>query len=340
MYKIYKPANSKNWYCEINISGQRIRKSLETKEKTLAEAAAKALHDQVYRQLKTGRTIYTWAHAVVAYKKAEPYQLSVLSPYFADGQMHLTAITQSFIKNTLDDLQVRRGLKDSSRNRYAQMIRAILMHAHKKIEDDNGTPMLERVPYIEILPEDTARDRWLTPREACLLITELPQHLADMASFTLYTGLRAENVLGLRWEWIDLVRRVAVIPADVTKAKKPIPVYLTAEAHAVLLLRAEDGQSTASGYVFTYHGNRITRTHNHAWNKALQRAGLDDVRWHDLRRTWASWHAQQGTTLEQLMRLGGWASIEILRKHYAHLAPEQLREIAENISSNKKEVKP
>jgi hypothetical protein len=35
--------------------------------------------------------------------------------------------------------------------------------------------------------------------------------------------------------------------------------------------------------------------------------------------------------MDELMRLGGWVSPELVRERYAHLAPEQLREIAENI---------
>jgi hypothetical protein len=37
--------------------------------------------------------------------------------------------------------------------------------------------------------------------------------------------------------------------------------------------------------------------------------------------------SQAGTTIDELMKIGGWASPEIVRDRYAHLAPEQLREI-------------
>lgn len=37
-----------------------------------------------------------------------------------------------------------------------------------------------------------------------------------------------------------------------------------------------------------------------------------DFRWHDLRHTWASWHVQNGTSLQELMELGGWASFEMV----------------------------
>ena len=67
-----------------------------------------------------------------------------------------------------------------------------------------------------------------------------------------------------------------------------------------------------------------------AWYKALQRAGIEDFRWHDLRHTWASWHIQSGTPLFALQELGGWESSEMVRR-YAHLAADHLAPYAEGI---------
>lgn len=55
---------------------------------------------------------------------------------------------------------------------------------------------------MEILPENNARDRWLTYNEARDLICCLPVHLAEMVTFALYTGLREANISGLRWSWV------------------------------------------------------------------------------------------------------------------------------------------
>jgi integrase len=56
-----------------------------------------------------------------------------------------------------------------------------------------------------------------------------------------------------------------------------------------------------------------------AWDKAKQRASIEDFRFHDLRHTWASWHVQSGTSLPELMGLGGWKSYEMVLRE-AHLA--------------------
>ena len=64
--------------------------------------------------------------------------------------------------------------------------------------------------------------------------------------------------------------------------------------------------------------------------KALERAGISDVRWHDLRHTWASWHVQNGTPLHELQQLGGWSTYGMVLR-YAHPSSEHLRTAAERI---------
>ena len=71
-----------------------------------------------------------------------------------------------------------------------------------------------------------------------------------------------------------------------------------------------------------------------AWYAALERAGIEDFRWHDLRHTWASWHVQNGTPLFALQELGGWESPEMVRR-YAHLAADHLAPYAERLCAGR-----
>ncbi|QKM48927.1 Tyrosine recombinase XerC [Burkholderia glumae] len=168
------------------------------------------------------------------------------------------------------------------------------------------------------------RIRWLTPAQAERLLAELPEHLADMARFSLETGPRRSNVTGLQWSQVDIVRRVAWIHPDQAKAKKAITVPLSETAIAVLLRqRAKKRAPEFVDSVFVYHGRPVYQTVTEAWRKALKRAGISDFRWHGLRHTWASWHVQRGTPLQVLKELGGWETLEMVQR-YAHLSAAHL----------------
>lgn len=186
---------------------------------------------------------------------------------------------------------------------------------------------LDKVPKITMFREPPKRVRWLKPDDADWLVGKLPEHLAEMARFTLATGLRESNVTGLAWGQVDMSRRCAWIHADQAKARKAITVPLNEEAMAVL----ERQMGKHPTRVFTHQGKGISKANTKAWRKALDRAGIQDFRWHDLRRTWASWHVQAGTPLPVLQELGGWQSYEMVLR-YAHLAPGHLAEYAERVS--------
>ena len=161
-----------------------------------------------------------------------------------------------------------------------------------------------------------------------LLLAELPEHLADMAAFSLATGLRASNVTGLQWSQLDLARRLAWIHPDQAKARRAIPVPLNAEAAA--LVNKQVGKHPT--HVFSFRGRPIIQVNTKAWYAGLERAGITDFRWHDLRHTWASWHVQNGTPLFALQELGGWESAEMVRR-YAHLAADHLAPYADRLRS-------
>ena len=66
------------------------------------------------------------------------------------------------------------------------------------------------------------------------------------------------------------------------------------------------------------------------WEAVTSALGIESFRFHDLRHTWASWHVMSGTSLQELMELGGWKSYEMVLR-YAHLAPEHLSTAAQRI---------
>ena len=140
--------------------------------------------------------------------------------------------------------------------------------------------------------------------------------------------MRQANVLRLQWPEIDLARRTAWVHADQAKGGEAIGVPLNDEAMAVL--QEEKGKHPER--VFTFKGRPLGQVNTRSWRNALQRAGIKNFRWHDLRHVWATWHVMAGTTIAELQELGAWKS-ELMVKRYAHFAPEQLRSAATRLGT-------
>lgn len=185
---------------------------------------------------------------------------------------------------------------------------------------------VDRSPKICMRKESVRRVRWLQRHEAQKILNELPEHLADMMIFTLATGLRQANVKALQWKDVDLQNLHAWVSSDNSKSGKAIAVPLNKNALQVLNKR----QKIHPTHVFTYRGNPIREVNTRAWRNALRRANIEDFRWHDLRHTWASWHIQNGTSLQELQMLGGWSSIKMVLR-YAHLSSQQLQQAASRV---------
>lgn len=315
------------WWASFTApNGRRIRRSTGTSDQEQAREYHDRLKVEQWRVHWLGeKPRRTWQEAVVRWlnerdDKADHQKdvgkLRWLDQYL--GRLYLDQVS----RDVIDEIA---GIKKaaasaSTANRYLALIRAILRAARDDWE------WIERAPRVRLFREPKKRVRWLTEQEVAILLRELPEHLADMAAFTLATGLRQRNVSYLRWDQLSLDRRIAWIYADQSKSRKAFAVPLNADALAIL--RSCLGRHDT--YVFTYQGSPVDRTSTKAWHNALRRAGIQDFRWHDLRHTWASWHVQNGTSLQELMELGGWSNYDMVLR-YAHLAGEHLHSAAGNV---------
>lgn len=316
------------WWVDISApNGQRIRHTTGTTDKALATEYHDQLKAKLWRLAKLGeKPRRTWNEAVTRWLKEKAHKATLdtdkmhlrwLHAYL-DGR-YLDTITRAYVDHIADE-RLAAGVSNATVNRTLEVLRAVLNRAAGDWE------WVERVPKIRMLSEPKRRIRYLRPAEARTLLAELPPHLADMAAFTLATGLRRSNVTGLTWEQVDLAREVAWIHPDQAKARKAIPVPLNADA--LNCIKRQLGRH--SEFVFTYLGKPVRQVNTKAWRAALRRAGIDDFRWHDLRHTWASWHVQNGTPVAVLQELGSWESPEMVRR-YAHLSADHLAPFARNV---------
>jgi integrase len=306
------------WICYTTPSGQRIRCSARTEDKKAAQELHDKLKAESWRIEQLGeKPKRSWDEAALKWLQETSHKKTHLKDvaHIAWLQQHfsgklLTQLTKDLISEVAEIK--RKEASPTTANRILALIRAILRRAATEWE------WMDRIPFIRLYPEPKGRVRWLKPEQVQTLLNELPEHLADLVVFSLATGLRQANVLGLEWSQVDMPRNVAWIYGDQAKAGRDIHITLNATAMQVL----EKQMGKHPKYVFTYKGKPIGQVCTKAWYKALKRAGIDNFRWHDLRHTWASWLAQGGVPLNVLQEMGAWQSTEMVRR-YAHLAPEK-----------------
>ena len=328
---LYKRKDSAYWWIKLPaIKGEL--KPFYCSTGTANKRQAQKLHDKLkterWEQEQLGvKPRRTWDEAAARFlvetthKRTQAWDKSMLK-WFQPllGGKGLEEINRAF----LDEIRLERskGVAPVTVNRYMALVRAILRKACFDWE------WIDRVPKVGMLRDKGGRIRSLTQEEFARLLDELPEHLRDMAVFSVATGLRQGNVTRLQWHQISMERRHLWVSADEHKNGKPHSVPLNEPAMQVLEKRKGDHPT----HVFTYEGNPIVQVNTKAWRAALKRAGIEDFRWHDLRHTFATWHRQAGTPTHELQRLGGWKTLEMVER-YAHVAPEGLQFAASRLDN-------
>jgi integrase len=184
--------------------------------------------------------------------------------------------------------------------------------------------------------QEEKRDRWLDQEELDRLwevLDQYPTHLtAYVFKFLLLTGARKGEALNATWDQFDLDKGVWTKPSHMTKQKKK--EHLPLSEKALDLLRAlKKLTKDHSSYLFPGRvpGEPIKEVKTF-WNTVLKKAGLENVRVHDLRHTHASHLVSSGLSLSIVGKLLGHTQASTTQR-YAHLADEPLRQAAELFGS-------
>ena len=178
---------------------------------------------------------------------------------------------------------------------------------------------------IKMFPEQS-RDRFLLPDELPRFFRSLYEEpnplLQGFFLLCLLTGARRSNVQAMRWDEVSWELRQWRIPQ--TKAGFPVVVPLSPPALEVLR-RLREGSINGCPWVFP---GRRRRGHlmspQSAWRRLLARAGLENLRIHDLRRSLGSWMAIGGASLPTIGKLLGHARQETTAV-YARLTMDPVR---------------
>lgn len=308
------------YWLDVQIGGQRLRKSLDTNDKKLADEAYARELSEFYRTRKfkerpkktfkdaTGRWLEERSHKRSIQDDKD--KIEYLAPKL--GAKKLVDLDRDTIEAALPQ-----DVKPATRNRYRALIRAILRAAERDWD------WIDRAPALRTEAEPRRRVAFLTQDQASLLIASLPEKWRMPVRFAILTGLRKSNVMHLTWDQVNLDAGMVIVEADQAKAGERMLVPLSSSAQALLRNMPEP----RDGRVWGDLPNLCANT----WRAATRKAGVPWCRFHDLRHTWASWHAMAGTPLSVLQELGGWHSALMVQR-YAHLSPEHLIKAADRVN--------
>lgn len=321
---IYLVPNSPYWRIDlVSPSGQRIRRSAGTTDKKKAQEYNDRLKVSLWEQARLGvAPEYTFEEAALEMlKKSDGQQdygvklrhIEYWNKVFAGRAISSLKAEEVFRNLPMHWIGTRakkpRKLSNATKNRYLSTIRRTFSVA-KEIG------WIANPPRLSTFKEPKVNIRWLTKSDANALLSQMKLvWMHQVCRFALATGARANEILSLTWDKVDIDRKLAWVTNDLAKNGKSRPMPLNNEAIALLKQR----QSAKTYYCFTRaSGKRVYQVDKRTLDSAAMKAGIIPLKFHDLRHTWASWHVQSGTPLMVLKELGGWETIQMVQK-YAHL---------------------
>ena len=244
------------------------------------------------------------------------------------GDVQLTAIT------TRDVMQVHAAVKKrataATANRYLILLTRIF-----NLEIQWG--YLERNPSkgIKKYKESGPRQRFLSGDELASFLAALDaeagKSTSDALKLLLLTGLRSKSELfSLPWSEVDLER--GTVRLLHTKNGNIRTVALNSTA-LDLLRRIKSESAPTCKWVFPARsGSGHLVDIRKPLRRAMQRAGLQDLRPHDLRRSFGSLAVNAGVDIYQVKDLLGHSSVAVTQKVYAHLLQGTLRDASEMVA--------
>ena len=248
------------------------------------------------------------------------------------GHMPLGDVSNKYILGLVQGL-ADEGYRKSFINKSIQHLRSALKKADELCEVETH-PSLQK-PFT--LPQaPTRKERFLTKREACRLTDYIDANNDDpitlLLGFLLYTGARRHEAMNAEWQHINFDTRSWYVP--LTKSGKPRYIVLNDRAMGIIKsarsLQREKFGGQHQWLFVNPQSNRPYQCIFYRWQNIRSQLGLQDMRIHDLRHSFASTLVNNGATLYEVQKLLGHER-SATTERYAHLADHTLHRAAQLI---------
>lgn len=333
------------WYTHFSFKGERIRKSLgipvgSKEAKALAEETAARRYHELYVGKELGQFKHLWEQAAAKQVEARMKKLNKrlrkapndkyiqkrVRESESDMYRKFEAVAHILEGKDISDICQRdieaikthlfgKGLKEATVNRHLSLYLATLNRCRDLLENDDGSPWLNRVPKFIMEEEDDPVEVDISQEQLNDIYTRLPGVQQDMMVVSIETGLRDSSMRLMQKDWIDFSGRTARIRGAYMKNTDTIEVPFNEPCMAAILRACN--RYPDSQYVFaTDTGEPIYKCSNKLWYQALEGAGMrDQYKWHYNRHLFVQNHIADGTPESVIMALGGWRSPDMIRRY-------------------------
>jgi integrase len=338
----------KTYWGRTQRQGREYRRSLKTKNRAIAERRLRewleeleaiAWGDKPRRSWEETAARFVAEHFPAIKLSAQlRYAVSMrhLNDHFAGKMLH--QITSAEMSE-FESKRRAAGVSTSTIRRDLACLSSLLTSA-MDWEWVDANPVL---PFLKQrgkrgLKEGAARTRYLSQDEEDRLIAAATSRKVNLGKQTavreaitlgIDTGLRREELFSLTWKQVDL-RRGLIDTGTKTKSGRARKVGVPPRSAQILAQLPRH----VSGFVLVNpdSGSRYVQM-NKGLKAAMRRAGIEDLQWHDLRRTaGCRWLQRDGKSMEEVSILLGHSSVVVTEKRYAFLEAEA---VAESFSRTK-----
>jgi integrase len=172
------------------------------------------------------------------------------------------------------------------------------------------------VKKVKLFKENNKRLRYLEKEEIVKLLAHCRGYLRPIVIVALNTGMRKGEILGLKWHDIDFRHNIIYLLNTKNGEKREIPMN---EQVRVALIKVR--KHPESPYIFCNKDGNPFGDIKKSWLTALNKSGILQFRFHDLRHTFASHLVMSGVDLNTVRELMGHKSLEMTLR-YSHLSPD------------------
>lgn len=319
--------DAKQWaqQTEADIRRGKHFKTAEAKKRTMAEAIDRYFRDVLsHRKNSANQETYLnwWKKQIGAYTLAD-----ITPALIVEKRNALVGSTNTY----------GRTVGSTTANRYTQSLGHVYTVACKEWGWVSENP----VSNITKFKEPRGRVRFLSDEERTALLeackdSENP-HLYKVVVLALSTGARKMEILGLKWQDIDFERGLIVLHETKNDERRVLP--LQGYARSLLI---EQNQNRILGCDYVFPSKKVKRDNSGkfiyqpidirtAWENVLEKAQIEDFRFHDLRHSAASYLAMNGATLAEIAEVLGHKTLQMV-KRYAHLSDAHTSSVVEKMN--------